>query len=248
LGLVAPKGTAPCRLHGAHLRNLEPLAGIEPALSSLPRRCFTTKLQRRSARVCYSVRREQPYKIWRRQLRNRVIKRPPHFASLTINRRRESQEATVRKLSNRNTVHRIHLFAIHRENISFVNIATITTATMIMVAYAIEAHDTVSNPPGLHYERERNCHSSRRRNHIAHFRRVASRPDNHVREKRPLPSALKGRRRAWCHVSSNKHERLLAHQAGTLERAARIELALSAWKAEALPLCNARENGGPGWI
>ena len=28
---------------------LEPLAGIEPALSSLPRRCFTTKLQRHRA-------------------------------------------------------------------------------------------------------------------------------------------------------------------------------------------------------
>jgi hypothetical protein len=34
-----------------------------------------------------------------------------------------------------------------------------------------------------------------------------------------------------------------------MERAAGIEPALSAWKAEALPLCNARnKNGGQGWI
>jgi len=33
-----------------------------------------------------------------------------------------------------------------------------------------------------------------------------------------------------------------------LERAARIELATSAWKAETLPLCNARAFGGQGWI
>ncbi len=33
-----------------------------------------------------------------------------------------------------------------------------------------------------------------------------------------------------------------------VERAAGIEPALSAWKAEALPLCNAREEFGQGWI
>ena len=32
-----------------------------------------------------------------------------------------------------------------------------------------------------------------------------------------------------------------------LERAARIELATSAWKAEALPLCNARAVGRAGF-
>jgi hypothetical protein len=33
-----------------------------------------------------------------------------------------------------------------------------------------------------------------------------------------------------------------------LERAAGIEPATLAWKARALPLCNARKNGGQGWI
>src|SRR5581483_2073039 len=52
-------------LRAAPRLNLEPLAGIEPALSSLPRMCFTTKLQRRTpcrTTVRYSARRTAPYR------------------------------------------------------------------------------------------------------------------------------------------------------------------------------------------
>jgi hypothetical protein len=91
------KGEGPASRRG--LRILEPSAGIEPALSSLPKTCFTTKLRRRPDGGPY-VRIRRYHTLGHSG--NAELRRPTDLPHLAVSRRLEAQMAAASNLRDRN--------------------------------------------------------------------------------------------------------------------------------------------------
>lgn len=132
---------------------MEPLAGIEPALSTLPKWCFTTKLQRPGQvgpSIGYVVYGPAPYLQVR--LRHEIATGPSDCSILPIFSRQPSQGTTLyRNIFDRHKENGIDLRTVHGEGFDLSRIrATRSTVPMRMRAIAIENYRTISQSSSLY--------------------------------------------------------------------------------------------------
>jgi hypothetical protein len=137
---------------------MEPSAGIEPAVSVLPRRCFTTKLRRRWwARVRYSIYCAGTYQNQVRNLlrSDKEITGPADSAGLSIPCRHDSQRRCTarRRLANWDEICALQLRAVYAEKVYLADVRLkIRSRSMSVRAAAVPLDCAFAKPAGLNLD------------------------------------------------------------------------------------------------